>query len=315
MPAAMAAKQERLDQFLVRILGKDIQSYLEDPQIVEILLNPDGQVWVDVLGGEMAPRSRLDAGQARMIIDTVASMLGTMISADSPIISGELPLDGSRFEGLIPPVVSAPSFTIRKKALLVFTLEDYVRKGILSENQYAMIHRAVDSRQNILVCGGTGTGKTTLANAILHAVSERTPEHRIVIIEDTRELQCTAPNAVFLRSSDRIDMTRLLRSTMRLRPDRIVVGEVRGAEALALLKAWNTGHPGGVGTVHANNAQAALIRVGQLIQEANVPPVPQLIAEAVNVVISIRRTATGRIIDEILQVNGWKDGAFITQLV
>lgn len=315
MPAAMAAKQERLDQFLLRILGKDIQSYLEDPQIVEILLNPDGQVWVDVLGGEMAPRSRLDAGQARMIIDTVASMLGTMISVDSPIISGELPLDGSRFEGLIPPVVSAPSFTIRKKALLVFTLEDYVCKGILSENQYAMIHRAVDSRQNILVCGGTGTGKTTLANAILHAVSERTPEHRIVIIEDTRELQCTAPNAVFLRSSDRIDMTRLLRSAMRLRPDRIVVGEVRGAEALALLKAWNTGHPGGVGTVHANNAQAALIRVGQLIQEANVPPVPQLIAEAVNVVISIRRTATGRIIDEILQVNGWKDGAFITQLV
>jgi type IV secretion system protein VirB11 len=315
MPAATAAKQERLDQFLLRILGKDIQSYLEDPQIVEILLNPDGQVWVDVLGGEMAPRSRLDAGQARMIIDTVASMLGTMISADSPIISGELPLDGSRFEGLIPPVVSAPSFTIRKKALLVFTLEDYVRRGIMSENQYAMIHRAVDSRQNILVCGGTGTGKTTLANAILHAVSERTPEHRIVIIEDTRELQCMAPNAVFLRSSDRIDMTRLLRSTMRLRPDRIVVGEVRGAEALALLKAWNTGHPGGVGTVHANNAEAALIRVNQLIQEANVPPVPQLIAEAVNVVISIRRTATGRIIDEILQVTGWKDGEFVTQMV
>lgn len=315
MPAATAAKQERLDQFLLRILGKDIQSYLEDPQIVEILLNPDGQVWVDVLGGEMAPRSRLDAGQARMIIDTVASMLGTMISADSPIISGELPLDGSRFEGLIPPVVSAPSFTIRKKALLVFTLEDYVRRSILSENQYAMIHRAVDSRQNILVCGGTGTGKTTLANAILHAVSERTPEHRIVIIEDTRELQCMAPNAVFLRSSDRIDMTRLLRSTMRLRPDRIVVGEVRGAEALALLKAWNTGHPGGVGTVHANNAEAALIRVSQLIQEANVPPVPQLIAEAVNVVISIRRTATGRIIDEILQVTGWKDGEFVTQTV
>lgn len=315
MSAAVAEKRERLDQFLQRILGKDIQGYLEDPQVVEVLLNPDGQVWVDVLGGEMTPKSRLDSGQARMIIDTVASMLGTMISAESPIISGELPLDGSRFEGLIPPVVSAPSFTIRKKALLVFTLEDYVRKGILSAGQYAVIQDAVDARQNILVSGGTGTGKTTLANAILHAVSERTPGHRIVIIEDTRELQCTAPNAVFLRTSDQIDMTRLLRSTMRLRPDRIVVGEVRGAEALALLKAWNTGHPGGVGTVHANSAGAALIRVGQLVQEANIPPVPQLIAEAVNVVISIRRTATGRVVDEILQVTGWKDGEFVTQAV
>lgn len=308
-------KRERQTQFLLRLLGKEIQQYLQDPAIVEILLNPDGSVWVDVLGGEMECRSRLDAGNARMIIDTVASILGTTISTECPIISGELPLDGSRFEGIIPPLVTSPTFTIRKKALLIFTLADYVAKGILTQEQQSVLLQAVDARQNILVAGGTGTGKTTLANAILHAISERSAQHRIVIIEDTRELQCAAPNTVFLRTSDTIDMTRLLRSTMRLRPDRIVVGEVRGPEALALLKAWNTGHPGGIGTVHANDARAALIRVGQLIQEANVPPAPQLIAEAVNLVVSIKRTATGRIVDEIVRVEGFRDGEFVTAFI
>ncbi len=310
--AVRSESRERMEEFLRRILGKDILGHLHDPAIVEILLNPDGQVWVDVLGGGLELRGRLDAGSGRMIIDTVASMLGTTISAESPIISGELPIDGSRFEGLIPPVVERPTFTIRKKALLIFTLEDYVAKGIMTARQREILIDAVRKRWNILVSGGTGTGKTTLANAILHAVSQETPEHRIVIIEDTRELQCAAPDTVFLRTSDTIDMTRLLKSTMRMRPDRIVVGEVRGPEALALLKAWNTGHPGGVGTVHANDARAALIRVGQLIQEANVPPAPHLIAEAVNLVVSIKRTPTGRIVDEIVQVQEYRDGEFMT---
>ena len=312
---AKTESRERMDEFLRRILGKDILGHLNDPSIVEILLNPDGQVWVDVLGGGLEPRGRLDAGSGRMIVDTVASMLGTAISAESPIISGELPIDGSRFEGLIPPVVERPTFTIRKKALLIFTLEDYVAKGIMTARQREVLIDAVRNRWNILVSGGTSTGKTTLANAILHAVSQETPEHRIVIIEDTRELQCAAPDAVFLRTSDTIDMTRLLKSTMRMRPDRIVVGEVRGPEALALLKAWNTGHPGGVGTVHANDARAALIRVGQLIQEANVPPAPHLIAEAVNLVVSIKRTPTGRIVDEIVQVHEYRDGEFMTSSI
>jgi Flp pilus assembly protein, ATPase CpaF len=205
-----------------------------------------------------------------MVIETVASMLDTSITKENPIISGELPLDGSRFEAQIPPIVEAPTFAIRKKALLVFTLQDYVDKGIMTATQHDWIISAVRSRKNILVNGGTGTGKTTLANAILHAISVETPEHRVVVIEDTRELQISAPNVVSFRTSDQIDMTRLLKSTMRMRPDRIIVGEVRG-KALDLLKAWNTGHPGGVGTVHANDARAALTRVSMLIQEANVP--------------------------------------------
>ena len=161
---------------------------------------------------------------------------------------------------------------------------------------------------HLILTGSTGTGKTTLANAILDAVARVSRDHRIVVIEDTRELQVNAENVVFLRTSDNTDMTRLLRATMRLRPDRIVVGEVRDGSALALLKAWNTGHPGGVGTVHANDATAALIRVGQLIQEAGVPPNPELIAEAVNVVVSIKRTSEGRRVEEVSLVRGWSAG-------
>ena len=147
---------------------------------------------------------------------------------------------------------------------------------------------------------------------ILDGVARLDASHRIVVIEDTRELQVSAPNVVFLRTSDTTDMTRLLCATMRLRPDRIVVGEVRDASALTLFKAWNTGHPGGVGTVHAHDADGGLIRVGQLIQEAGVPPNPDLIAEAVNVIVSTRRTETGRRVEEVAAVRGWTAGVAFT---
>ena len=272
------------------------------------MLNPDGTLWVDRLGAGMELVGEVSAVQALTITNTIAAMLGTVVTAERPILECELPLDGSRFEALIPPLVERVSFALRKKALLVFTLEDYIAKGIMTKAQKQAIEEAVSGRQNILVSGGTGTGKTTLANAILDAVARLDGEHRIVVIEDTRELQVNAKNVVFLRTSDNTDMTRLLRATMRLRPDRIVVGEVRDGSALALLKAWNTGHPGGVGTVHANDASAALIRIGQLIQEAGVPPNPELIAEAVNVVVSIKRTADGRRVEEVVAVRGWSAG-------
>ena len=305
--------RERQMESLRRTLGDDILGFLNDPAIIEIMLNQDGRIWVDVLGGDMEPRSAMDPVRAKMVIETVASMLDTSITKENPIISGELPLDGSRFEAQIPPIVEAPTFAIRKKALLVFTLDDYVDKGIMTARQRDLIIDAVRERKNILVSGGTGVGKTTAANAVIHAISNETPDHRIMIIQDTLELQCAAPNAVFFRTSDEIDMTRLLKSTMRMRPDRIIVGEVRGKEALDLLKAWNTGHPGGIGTVHANDARAALVRIGMLVQEANVPPNPELIAEAVNIVVSIKRTSTGRIVDEVLAVKGFENGRFLTE--
>ena len=295
----------RQTEALRRAMGPEILAPLDDPQVVEVMLNPDGTLWVDRLGAGMVCTGRIDAVRALTIVNTVAAMLDTVVTPERPILECELPLDGSRFEALIPPLVERSSFAMRKKATLVFTLKDYVAKAIMTAAQRTAIESAAAARQNILVCGGTGTGKTTLANAILDAVARIDREHRIVVIEDTRELQVNAENVVFLRTSDNTDMTRLLRATMRLRPDRIVVGEVRDGSALALLKAWNTGHPGGVGTVHANDASAALIRVGQLIQEAGVPPNPELIAEAVNVVVSIKRTPQGRRVEEVAAVRGW----------
>ena len=299
---------DRQSEALRRAMGSEILGPLGDPQVVEIMLNPDGSLWIDRLGAGMERVASIEPVRALTIVNTVAAMLDAVVTPDRPILECELPLDGSRFEALIPPLVERASFALRKKAALVFTLADYVAKGIMTQAQCQAIEDAVADRRNILVSGGTGTGKTTLANAILDAVARVSRDHRIVVIEDTRELQVNAENVVFLRTSDNTDMTRLLRATMRLRPDRIVVGEVRDGSALALLKAWNTGHPGGVGTVHANGASAALIRVGQLIQEAGVPPNPELIAEAVNVVVSIKRTGEGRRVEEVSLVRGWSAG-------
>ena len=302
---------------LTRYFGPVINAALADPQVVEIMLNPDGQLWLDYLDDRgFVQAGELGAAQAMGIITTVAGMLNVVVTPDDPILECELPSDGSRFEALIPPVVTGPMFSIRKRALRVFTLADYVSQGIMAPAQQDAIEQAVAARHNILVCGGTGTGKTTLANAILEAVSRISPRHRLITIEDTRELQSAVANEAFLRTSDNVNMTRLLRATMRLYPTRIVVGEVRDASALALLKAWNTGHPGGVGTVHANHCEAALVRMGQLIQEAGVPPAPELIAEAIHVVVSIVRAGAGRKVEEVVRVTGYRpERGFITERI
>jgi P-type conjugative transfer ATPase TrbB len=302
---------QRLAEKLRRELGPQICAFLEQPDIIEIMLNPDGTLWIDRLGGEMEQAGFMSAMQATALMGTVAASLRTTITRENPILECELPIDGSRFEAVIPPVVAAPTFTIRRKAVKVFTLADYVSSGIMTAAQRAAIQRAVRERANILVVGGTTTGKTTLTNAILRDIAEVSPNHRIVIIEDTAELQCTIDNHVMLRTSHNVDQLRLLKVTMRLRPDRICLGEARGAEALALLKAWNTGHPGGVCTVHANNARAGLIRMEQLIAEATPAPMGALIGEAVNVIVSIAKTAAGRRVKEVLHVRGFEDGQYL----
>jgi len=243
--------------------------------------------------------------QAENLIGTVASMLGTVVNGRSPIVEGELPLDGNRFEGILPPVSPAPVFVIRKRPRLIYTIVDYVAAGIMEAWHAEALRAAITTRQNIVIAGGTASGKTTLANALIHemvALGDAT--ERFVILEDTRELQCAARNAVQLHTGDVADLTHLTRVTMRLRPDRIIVGEVRGAEALGLLKAWNTGHPGGLTTVHANSAAAALMRLDTLIQEAGVPPQPTLVAEAVDLIVFITRTPAGRRLNQVVRVAG-----------
>jgi P-type conjugative transfer ATPase TrbB len=265
-------------------LGPAIAAWLEDPGIVEVMLNPDGRLWVDRLTeGLIDTGERLAAADGERIVRLVAHHVGAEVHSAAPRVSAELPETGERFEGLLPPVVAAPTFAIRKPAVAVFTLDDYVAAGIMSADEASVLRRAVERRRNVLVAGGTSTGKTTLVNALLAEVAKTTD--RVVLIEDTRELQCKSPNLVALRTKDGVaSLSDLVRSSLRLRPDRIPIGEVRGAEALDLLKAWGTGHPGGIGTIHAGSALGALRRLEQLIQEAVVTVPRALIVETIDLI-------------------------------
>lgn len=300
----------RLVRKLQEALGDQLCFALDDATVIEIMLNPDGRLFIERLGHGIAPAGELSAAAAEMVIGTVAHALHSEVDMQQPIISGELPIGGHRFEGLLPPVVAKPAFTIRRRASRNIPLEDYIRNGVMSEDQAVTIRSAVSAKLNIIISGGTGSGKTTLANAVIEEIVKSAPDDRLVILEDTAEIQCAAENAVLLRTSDTIDMARLLKSTMRLRPDRIVVGEVRDGAALTLLKAWNTGHPGGVATIHSNTAMSALRRLEQLTAEASQQPMQAVIGEAVDLVVSIERTARGRRVRDVIQVERYVDGQY-----
>ena len=306
MISTQQVQERRLDELLKRQLGPRILAAIADPQITEIIVNEDGRLWFESYGSGMREAGlTLASSQVESLICTVAASLGTVANTANPIIEGELPIAGIRFEGLLPPVARKPCCVMRKPAQVLYTLNDYVRDEILSEAHGDVLRSAIDQRRNIVIAGGTGTGKTTLAGALINEMVERSdPNERYVIIEDTLEIQCRAKNLAQLHTAEGADMTRLVRTTMRLRPDRIIIGEVRGAEALTLLKAWNTGHPGGVTTIHANSGKAALIRLSSLVQEAGVPPQPELIVETINLVAFIVRTTSGRRVTEIVEVHG-----------
>jgi len=181
--------------------GPAIARFLDDPDVIEVMLNPDGRLWIDRLSSGLADTGqRLSAPNGERIVRLAAHHVGAEVHAGSPRVSAELPETGKRFEGLLPPVVAAPAFAIRKPAVAVFALDDCVAAGIMNSDQAHALRAAVGARKNILVAGGTSSGKTTLTNALLAEVAKTSD--RVVLIEDTRELQCKALYFVALRTKD-----------------------------------------------------------------------------------------------------------------
>jgi len=291
--------------------GAAICDALDDPGVIEIMVNPDGRIWVDRLSQGMSDTKK-NISHDRLVaaLGTIAAMLRTEVNKFSPILEGELPLDGSRIEGLLSPVTKGPTLTIRKHSSAVFPLERYAAEKRISTVGMEYLKNAIENRKNLLIAGGTGSGKTTFVNAVLDALSSLCPNDRLVILEDTVELRCEMENIVAMRTDPQSETTmqKLVKTSLRLRPDRIVVGEVRGGEALDLLKSWNTGHPGGVCTIHANSAVSSLTRLEQLISEVSRTPMKELIGEAVDVVVFLQRIACfGPAVLEILEVRGVDD--------
>jgi type IV secretion system protein VirB11 len=303
-----AEQLRRLDRKLKRELGPDIVEALESSEIQDICVNSDGRIWVEEkkkrlydTGKRIAPENLLAA------LGTVAAMNGMELNESHPVLEGRLPLDGSRVEGTIPPTTpDGPSMAIRKHASAIFPLSRYAEEGRISVEGAEYLRNAIRDAQNILVAGGTGSGKTTFVNALIHELLEIAPQDRLLLIEDTLELQCDAEDKERFVASEDVPMQKLLKTALRYRPDRIIIGEVRGGEALDLLKSWNTGHPGGFATVHANDALAALLRLEQLISEVSVTPMQALIAEAVNVVVYMMEFGRlGKQVTEIIRVTGY----------
>jgi type IV secretion system protein VirB11 len=329
----------RLESKLKRELGETVLGLLAHDATEDIVLNPDSTLWVKRMGQGFQQVGSMPPAQAASALNTIAAWKGTVMSHDHPIIETELPLDGSRFEGITSPIVRRPVFAIRLRPKKIFSLSEYEQAGILSFkddplnhlrkrdsfiedirglSHAGIIRAAVAGKKNILTVGATGSGKTTFVNAVLDVMAQVAPYDRVVSIEDTTELQCSVRNHVDLLAVGSVSMLDCLRACMRLKPTRIVVGEVRGAEAHTMLKAWNTGHPGGAATVHANDALSGLIRLESLVAEATSAPQQTLIAEAVDLVVFVDQEpdlAAGRKVREVALVTGYSDGRYQVEFV
>jgi P-type conjugative transfer ATPase TrbB len=311
----MTVQTRRKTEALRYALGDTIARALDDPRVVEVMANPDGVIWTDRIGEGRRPTDvKISSDDAGAILRLLADHAGVVVNQDTPLVSATLPETGERFQGVFPPITQVPCFAIRKRPAVIFTLDDYVKSGIMAPEVAVDLRHALLDRRNILVIGGTGSGKTTLTNALL--AEEAIAEDRVVIIEDTAELRCSAKDSISMLTKvvpPVITMADLARVTLRLRPDRIVVGEVRDGAALEMIKLWNTGHPGGIATLHANSALDALYRLEDLIGEVTERVPQRQIGATINIIVEIRRAPevpAGRSVSRITQVRGFREGQY-----
>lgn len=286
---------ERLD-----FLFKDIKPYLVNDDVCEIMVNDDSKIWIDTFSKGLVYTGKILTNDiVSNIIVQIANHSHKICNKDNPLLEAEIL--NMRFQGFLSPdIVKNSSFCIRKHAKKIFNLDDYVHNKTMTKYQQEIIIQAIYNRKNIIVAGGTGSGKTTLVNALLFEIAKL--NNRVIIIEDTKELKCDAENKLALISTKTTSMEDLLRATLRSRPDRIIVGEVRGSEAFTLINAWSTGHKGGISTVHSNSAFHTLTRIETLVGFGTDKVQPSIIVDAIDVIIYIKKTPTGRVIEEIRKV-------------
>jgi type IV secretion system protein TrbB len=317
-PADDAARHHR--DSLARALGPEILAALADPDVTEVYVNPDGRLHFDTRSrGRLATPSTVPATQTTRFLNLVASSLPAVLNSSHPHLQAELPRDepfrNARLQGFVPPLVAAPAFNLRKPPSIIYTLDDYVATAVLPAGHRRLLGEAVRDRRNVLVAGGTASGKTTLVNALLHEIAGACPLDRIVVLEDTVELQCAAPDCLALRTSDAVRLRDLVKAALRTSPDRIVVGEVRDEAALDLLDAWQTGHPGGIATLHANDPLAALHRLDRLAQRAGAGPQAHLVGDAIHWIVMIAGGSSGRRVTEVARVGGFDGGRYLLNAV
>jgi len=312
----MTLQARRKTEALKYALGDSITRALDDPRVVEVMANPDGEIWTDRIGEGRKPTNvRISSDDAGAILRLLADHAGIVVNENTPLVSATLPETGERFQGVFPPITQVPCFAIRKRPGVIFTLAQYVEMQIMTAEIAEILRSALKDRLNILVIGGTGSGKTTLTNALL--AEPAIVNDRVVIIEDTAELRCAARDSISMLTKvipPIVTMGDLARVTLRLRPDRIIVGEVRDGAILEMIKLWNTGHPGGIATLHANSPRDALYRIEDLVGEVTERVPQRQIGATINLIVEIRRapeTAAGRIVSGAARVRGFQDGKYL----
>ncbi len=313
------SEQSRAIEKLVRDLAP-LMPYLADKAVIEVMRNPNQEVWIDSLSEGRKVVGVLETKRATAIIYNVAGLMNRVISSDHPFLEADFPeergLFGERFNAQMPPVVLGPAFNIRKKARKVFSLDDYVDTGRITQGRAARIKAWIKARKNIVVAGRPNSGKTTVTNALIHEVTRLDPNERLIILEDVPELQCAGRNVLRCLSQPRVPMSRLLLSSLRASPDRILVGELRGVEAYDMLQAWNVGCSGGIGTLHANGVEATLQRIMDLCHQGGQSAPISLMLQTIDAILYVERIGNqGGVISDLALVKGYERGQFIVEKV